>query len=206
MKIKVCGMRDPQNIKEIAALQPDYMGFIFYEKSPRFAGNLDPEIVKVLPATIQRVGVFVDAPEETILRTIARYSLDMVQLHGNETPETCRRIRSACPVIKAISVRTAEDVIQGAKTFDGQVNYLLFDTKTSLYGGSGEQFDWSALKNQTGKTPFFLSGGIGPEDAERIAELDFPILHGVDLNSRFELEPGIKKSDFLRSFLNAFRT
>lgn len=200
LKLKVCGMRDPHNIAEVAALAPDYMGFIFYEKSPRYAGNLAPEVVYILPSSICRVGVFVNASQEEIETTVRKYRLDRVQLHGAESPELCNALRKVCPVVKAISVRDAADVQESTRRYEGAVDYLLFDTKTPLYGGSGEQFDWSSLDSYDGGTEFFLSGGIGLDDAQRLHGLDMPLLHAVDINSRFETEPGVKDTVKLERF------
>ncbi|MDR0815069.1 MAG: phosphoribosylanthranilate isomerase [Bacteroidales bacterium] len=201
MKLKICGMRYPENIAEIAALRPNYLGFIFYGKSPRYAGDLAPEIVQTLPSDILKVGVFVNAPEKIIAETVAKYQLDLIQLHGNESPETCLALRKIRLVIKAVSVAAANDVAHAAAIYQNAVDYFLFDTKTPLFGGSGAQFDWSALTAYTGNTPFFLSGGIGADDAEHLKTLHHPQLHAIDVNSRFETTPGRKEATELREFM-----
>ncbi|MDR3094950.1 MAG: phosphoribosylanthranilate isomerase [Bacteroidales bacterium] len=201
MKLKICGMRFPENIAEIAGLQPDYLGFIFYEKSPRYAGDLAPEVVRTLPANIQKTGVFVNAAENFIAETVEKYQLNLIQLHGNESLEICLAMRKIRPVVKAISVETANDVVHAAVTYQNTVDYFLFDTKTPLFGGSGAQFDWSALTAYTGNTPFFLSGGIGADDAERLKTLQHLQLHAIDVNSRFETTPGMKDAAELRKFM-----
>lgn len=192
MKIKVCGMCDPRNIAAVAGLEPDFMGFIFYKKSPRYVGNLSPETVKNLPASIKRVGVFVNEDMELIVKMIETYGLDYVQLHGDESAEFCRALKERCGVIKATSVA-------GASRYADVADYLLFDTPTPHYGGSGKRFDWSLLKEYTGATPYFLSGGIGAEHAEEVKNMD---VFAVDINSRFELQPGIKDVELLKSFMN----
>ena len=202
MKIKVCGMREPENIREVAALKPDYLGFIFYERSPRYAGNLDPDIWHELPASIRKVGVFVNDKPETVLTTVRRYGLDIVQLHGDESPEICRRIRETCLVVKAVGIAAQEDLQRAVENYDGVCDWFLFDTRTPLYGGSGKPFDWEILNAYPGITPFFLSGGIGPEDAERIARLNLPALYAIDLNSRFETAPGVKDAASLKTFID----
>jgi phosphoribosylanthranilate isomerase len=200
LSLKICGMRDPGNIAAIAQLKPDYMGFIFYEKSPRSAVGMDCKVVFALPDSVRKVGVFVDAPFEKIEKTVKTYHLDLVQLHGSESPELCHSIRQICPVIKAVSVRSRED-IEMTEHCEG-VDYWLFDTKTPLHGGSGKQFEWNVLEAYTGKTPFFLSGGISAEDAERLKRLQFPKLHAIDINSCFETAPGLKNVQQVTDFLS----
>ncbi|MDR1864422.1 MAG: phosphoribosylanthranilate isomerase [Bacteroidales bacterium] len=185
-------MRDAANIAAIAALQPDYMGFVFHETSPRYAGGLHPDALSVLSEHTRKVGVFVHASCAVIKETAQKYRLDLIQLHGNDPPDRCLAVREICPVIKAVGVRSAEEVATATALYDGKVDFLLFDTKTPLYGGSGEQFDWKALETYTGTTPFFLSGGIATEDAGRLKTLHFPRLHAIDINSRFETSPGMK--------------
>ncbi|MDR2848648.1 MAG: phosphoribosylanthranilate isomerase, partial [Bacteroidales bacterium] len=150
-----------------------------------------------LPPDILKVGVFVNATEQGIGDIVKAYRLDLVQLHGNESPEFCRTVRKIRPVIRAISVATAEDIATSADMYQNAADYFLFDTKTSLFGGSGKQFDWSALASYTGNTPFFLSGGIGSDDAKRLQCMQHPLLHAIDINSRFETEPAGRKDAIL---------
>lgn len=200
LKLKVCGMRDEKNIEAVSALQPDYMGFIFYDRSPRYAGNLSPEVVHALPQSIDRVGVFVDASTEDVLAVARKYSLDSVQLHGLESPEqVCALKSSGLKIIKAIRVSDA-DSISLAHAYDGIADVLLFDTHTSKMGGSGHHFDWKLLDSYKGVTPFLLSGGIGEDDLNQIKEIHDDRFLGVDVNSRFELEPGVKNTESLQSF------
>jgi phosphoribosylanthranilate isomerase len=199
--LKICGMKEAENIRAVAALNPDYMGFIFYSKSPRYAGVLDTEVVGALSDTICKVGVFVNEPTSNVLAIATQYQLNAIQLHGNETPEECMILQKAgLTVIKALSVSNAND-LTAATAYEESCNYLLFDTKTPLYGGSGRQYDWTILSLYQGQLPFFLSGGIGLEDAERVRNFSHPKLHAIDVNSRFETAPGLKNTSALELFI-----
>ncbi len=203
MVFKVCGMREKANIAEVAALNPTMMGFILYDKSPRYVG------VKELPETpddIMRVGVFVDAEMQYIVDMVNYHNLDFVQLHGTESVKTCEALRKAdIGVIKAISVANEADIASAAKYADS-VDCLLFDTKCEGHGGSGKRFDWSLLESYAAlniETPYMLSGGIDETMAEEINELaaKYENFAGVDLNSRFESEPAIKDVAKLSKFI-----
>ncbi len=201
MIIKICGMRNPDNIREVEKLGPDMMGFIFYPHSMRFVSV----IPAYLPRTAMRVGVFVNEDSQTILSTASRFSLRYLQLHGNESPALCRELLSGnYGIIKAFPVKDRQDV-ERTKRYEGLCDYYLFDTSSSSIGGSGKQFDWKLLEDYEGSTPFILSGGIGVEDAERIRELSFPLMAGIDLNSRFEISPAMKDTGKLKTFINIFR-
>jgi phosphoribosylanthranilate isomerase len=203
--IKVCGMKDPDNIRAVASLNPDYMGFIFYGKSPRYAGNLDPVVVSQLPEKICKAGVFVNETTENILAIAKRYHLNAIQLHGNETVDNCEALRkTGLTVIKAFSVASVNDLKAG-DAYQKSCDYLLFDTKTSLYGGSGQQYDWAILSGYHGQLPFFLSGGISIDDAAAILQIRHPKLAGVDLNSKFEIHPGLKDVEILKKFMNRLK-
>ena len=199
--IKVCGMRDAENIREVEALGIDMMGFIFYPKSSRHVS----ERPKYVPTKCKRVGVFVDATIEDIRQHIADYSLDIIQLHGHESPDFIRQLRALCgdsiAIIKAFNIATKEDS-EATAPYVGLVDYFLFDTKGPSAGGNGEKFDWSVLDAYNSDTPFLLSGGIGPDDAERILDYHHSKCIGIDLNSRFEIEPGIKDIVKIKTFLN----
>ena len=160
MLIKVCGLRD--NFLEVAALIPDFAGLIFYEKSPRFVGLNDSEILKQKISGVKKVGVFVNASEDYIFDKVLTYNLDFVQLHGSETVEFCEKIRQKIPVIKAFGISSKEDFLSAEK-YNEVVDFLLFDTKTSGYGGSGVKFDWNEFQGVDIKQKFFLSGGISLE-------------------------------------------
>lgn len=233
-------MREPENIRAVASLDIDLMGFIFYPKSSRYvqmisskAGIIpdysverlrglkarngenetaktgDPVDADTLPA---RVGVFVDDMPQNIVTRVYNYSLDYVQLHGDESPvmiENLRRtldpdIAPRIKIIKALSIRSEEDVRRW-RDYKGLVDLFLFDTPTEGYGGSGEKFDWTALEAYDGDVPFLLSGGIGPADAERIKSFQHPQFAGIDLNSQFETAPGVKDVELLRTFIAKIR-
>ena len=199
-KVKICGMRNAENIREVEALGIDLMGFIFWPKSSRYVS----ERPAYLPTQCKRVGVFVNEDAEIIKRIAEDYALDAIQLHGSESPEYAQRLRSvygdSVAVIKAFNIATAAD-LEATKPYEGLVDYFLFDTKAQLPGGSGQQFDWRVLADYHGETPFLLSGGIGPDDTERVKTFNHPKCIGIDLNSRFELSPAHKDIDKLKSFL-----
>ncbi len=207
LKIKVCGMRESSNIQQILDLKPDYMGFIFQEKSPRFAGEiLDEELLKSFPKTTKKVGVFVNAHIDLILRNVKKYSLDIVQLHGDESPEMCRNIRSrGVTIIKAFPMEN-DFKFNRLNNFKTPCDYFLFDTKGHNYGGNGVQFDWDILQNYDNSRPFFLSGGISLDDVEKLKKIPSDLnLHAFDINSKFEDEPGFKNVEMVKTFINNFR-
>ncbi len=218
-------MREADNIRAVEALGIDWMGFIFWPRSSRYVS----EPPAYLPTRCRRVGVFVDADVDDILRHIGDYTLDVVQLHGHESAahlralraenttrlralraESTPRLRTQVPVpdgessgltlIKAFNIATPADLDQTAD-YDGLADYFLFDTKGHCAGGNGEQFDWSVLDHYHGHTPFLLSGGIGPDDGPRLRDFHHPRWAGIDLNSRFELAPAQKDIQQLKSFL-----
>jgi len=200
MTIKVCGMREAENIREVERLGIDMMGFIFWPKSSRYVS----ERPDYLPTNCKRVGVFVDEEIEQVKHIADEYQLDMIQLHGSELPDYICGLRadvSSPAIIKAFNIATKED-FEITKPYEGIVDYFLFDTKGPSVGGNGVKFDWTVLADYVGKTPFLLSGGIGPDDAARIRSFHHPKQAGIDLNSRFELAPGMKDVSALRKFLN----
>ena len=200
--IKVCGMTDASNIRQVAETGVDWIGMIFWQPSSRCCH--DPGVAQTIPEGIQRVGVFVDEEVETIVRRTEECGLNRVQLHGRETATSIRQLRQRLPqgveIIKAISILTLDDMAL-AKAYEPLADYLLFDTTCETVGGSGRQFDWSILNHYQGQRPFLLSGGIGPDDARRLAAFSHPQLAGYDLNSRFETAPGIKNVEALQRFL-----
>ncbi len=215
--IKVCGMRDAQNIREVAALGVNLIGLIFYPKSPRYVkspNSLTPlplsqgEGSDMLDKQYKTVGVFVNDMPQNIVTAVYNYHLSYIQLHGDESTVMIDNLRRTLvpdivpqiKIIKAISVSCAEDIKQ-CETYEGHVDLFLFDTKCKGYGGSGQKYDWSVLDAYTGQTPFLLSGGIGPEDAERIHDFHHPRCIGIDLNSKFETAPGMKDVTKLQQFL-----
>jgi len=204
-RIKICGMKYPENIKLVAGLQPNFMGFIFYPKSPRYAEPLNVDSLKSIPKSIKKIGVFVNETEENILTTVYKYELDGVQLHGVELVEMCKELRdTGLIVIKAFPIAEAYNFIV-TKTYEGACDYFLFDTKTEAFGGSGVKFDWSILNEYKGETSFLLSGGIAPDDAEAILKIEHPKFVGIDLNSKFELKPGEKNVELLGEFIKEIK-
>ena len=195
MKVKVCGMRDADNIREVEALGIDMLGFIFWPKSSRYVS----ERPNYMPTKCKRVGVFVDEDIEQVKRTADEYQLDMIQLHGHERPDYIRQL-SGRKVIKAFNIATSAD-LEATKPYEDIVDYFLFDTKGKSVGGNGAKFDWTVLADYVGETPFLLSGGIGPDDAARIRSFHHSQLAGIDLNSRFEITPGLKDINKLKEFI-----
>ena len=202
MQIKICGLLEPENIREIAALQPDYMGFIFYPNSPRFAKNLDVSLLNALPASIKKVGVFVNENLENILTYIQKYDLDAVQLHGADNKRLCREIKEEAKtmVIKVFPIMASYN-LKVTKEYEDTADLFLFDTKTDLYGGSGQKFNWNILHDYHGEKDFLLSGGISADDVKAIRKIQHPKMIGVDLNSKFEIRPGLKNAALLRQFI-----
>ncbi len=207
--IKVCGMRDAENIREVEALGIDLMGFIFWPKSSRFVS----ERPAYLPTQCKRVGVFVDERIEQVPRIAGEYALDYIQLHGHESPDYIHALKAAATprpckggvsIIKAFNIATADDLAQ-TKSYEGLVDYFLFDAKGKSVGGNGEKFNWSVLDSYDGDTPFLLSGGIGPNDADVLTSYLLPLTSkhciGIDLNSRFEMAPGLKDVAKLKEFV-----
>ncbi|WP_106151448.1 phosphoribosylanthranilate isomerase [Marinilabilia salmonicolor] len=206
IKIKVCGMRDHQNILDVAMLDPDYMGFIFYPKSPRFAGNiLNPETTRLLPDKIHKTGVFVNATLNEIKETSLKFNLSTAQLHGNESPDLCKELReNGLEVIKAFSLKKQSD-LNATNQYREACDFFLFDTPTARYGGSGKKFDWSILEGILLSRPFFLSGGIEAEDASGILK-ECPIEpYALDINSKFETAPGFKEIASVEKFIKTIR-
>ncbi|EKT4499119.1 phosphoribosylanthranilate isomerase [Flavobacterium psychrophilum] len=201
MKLKICGMKYPENILEVSTLLPDYLGFIFWEKSSRY---FDLEIPKI-PESIKKVGVFVNANLEEILLKIKKYNLNLVQLHGNESPEFCKELKkSTIKIIKVFSVNDDFN-FSALEPFEAVCDYFLFDTKGKLPGGNGITFNWQILKKYHSRKPFFLSGGIGLDDIKNIKKLNLPI-YAIDVNSKFEIEAGLKNIELLKSFKNNLQT
>ena len=203
LQIKVCGMRDSANIRSLLTLKPDFIGFIFYEKSKRYVGShLDANIINAIPSTTKKVGVFVDSPEKEVLEAVVKYKLDYVQLHGNESIEYCKSLnRNGIKIIKAISITNVFD-FGNLLIFEGIIDFFLFDTATPQKGGSGIVFDWLILERYKGTIPFFLAGGIDEFNINEAKKLKHKQLYALDLNSKFEIEPGIKDTAKLKQTLS----
>jgi phosphoribosylanthranilate isomerase len=201
MKLKICGMKYHDNILKVAALKPNYLGFIFYDKSPRFVTEPLPEISK----NIKKVGVFVNSTIETIITIINNYDLQAVQLHGQETPEFCQKLqKKQIEIIKVFAIKDQFDFNQ-LSAFENLVDYFLFDTKGPNPGGNGYCFDWSILNQYNSKTPYFLSGGIGLDDIKSIQNFkNSPAAQhcfAIDVNSKFELKPAYKDDVKLKQLM-----
>jgi phosphoribosylanthranilate isomerase len=214
--IKVCGLRDGENIRQVAELGVDWIGMIFWPKSPRnvtmiptHAGIIPDRGTDIGQFQAKRVGVFVDEMAQNIVTRVVNFKLDMVQLHGHESPTLIRNlrrtldpdIRPGIKFIKTISIGSRND-IAAYKDYEDCADYFLFDTKCAEVGGSGQQFDWSVLDAYDGPKPFLLSGGIGPDDAGRVRAFSHPRCVGIDLNSRFETAPAVKDIQKLKAFLD----
>ena len=203
MKIKICGILDTTTLEEIYRLSPDMLGFIFYPSSPRYmAQSIDPEMLHVIPSEILRVGVFVNPSMDEVETNRLHFGLNIIQLHGDESPSFCASIQmSGIDVIKAFRVNDSFDFAR-LKDYESSCTYYLFDTYSKNYGGSGQKFDWSILDSYTLNHPFLLSGGIKPGDEGVIMSIKHPSFAGIDLNSGFEREPGVKDIKRLRIFVN----
>ena len=203
LKLKVCGMKFAANIAAVASLQPDYLGFIFYDRSPRFISDVSAELIKYIPSEIKTVGVFVDEDLEVVKKKVNLYQLKAVQLHGNESAGYCMALKSSfngLEVIKAFGVDEDFDFAV-LNNYAGVADYFLFDTKTKAHGGSGKTFNWTILDGYKLNTPYFLSGGIDLEHAAMIAEIQDQRLYAVDINSRFEVKPGVKDEERIKAFV-----
>jgi phosphoribosylanthranilate isomerase len=199
MKLKVCGLNYFENIQAVESLSGvNYTGFIFVSTSPRNALHLNQLPAK--NAMVIRVGVFINATVEEIQQKILAFDLDVIQLHGNESPEFCKEVRSFSKVFKAFGIETVQD-LEILKEYDEVCDAFVLDKKTAKGGGSGEKYDWRVLANYSCKTPFLLSGGIGLPDALALSQLGLPNCIGYDLNSRFEISPGIKKVEEIELFI-----
>jgi len=210
MLVKVCGMRDAENISELVKLKPDYVGFIFYGKSKRFVTNF-PEIK--IPSEIKKVGVFVNESIDAVIEIVIKNKLEAVQLHGNESSEYCvelqkchlecsRKISSELHSIEIFKAFSVDDDFDFSKTdgYQKVCDFFLFDTKGKEYGGNGVKFNWQVLDNYKGETPFLLSGGISKVDASEIKEISHKAFAGVDINSGFEIEPALKNIANVKEF------
>ncbi len=199
MKVKVCGIKHEENLLAIATLKVDWIGLNFYSKSKRF---VETEL-KFADISIPKVGVFVNATLEYIREMVGQYGLSYVQLHGKESEHYCQEAQSICPVIKVFSIDEKFD-FQLTSPFDF-CDYFLFDTKCEAYGGSGYKFDWNKLTKYEGDIPFLLAGGIGPDDLNEIKSISHAQLVGVDINSKFEIEPGLKNVKMVSNFIQELK-
>jgi phosphoribosylanthranilate isomerase len=196
-------MGDTVRMHQLAAMPVDMLGFIFYPKSPRYVvGKIDPVEIAKLPQHSDRVGVFVNAEIDEIHEMVESFFLTAIQLHGTESTELCRQLKAeGYTLLKAFNISKENDY----KAYAPHCDYFLFDTPSTLHGGTGQKFDWALLENYKGTTPFLLSGGIGPDDAEALKSINHQQFAGIDVNSMFEVEPGIKNILLLEAFLNALK-
>ena len=206
VKLKICGMKLPDNIQAVAALEPDYLGFIFFRDSKRFVDGLTPSFVKDLPPGIRRTGVFVNEELNKVAELAMLYGLNAVQLHGQEPAKYCIALKglladAGIELIKAFGVDEHFD-FSTLNAYSNIADYFLFDTQTPDHGGSGRTFNWALLENYKLNKPYFLSGGIGPDSIEQLKQINDPRLYAIDLNSRFELAPGLKDTERLKDFKN----
>ena len=198
-------MREPENIKDVEALDVDFLGFIFYSGSPRYVGDSRESLEIIRGCLKPKVGVFVNETFDNIINKTELCKLDYLQLHGNETPDLCGELQQrGYSVIKSFSIETADD-FKITENYSGCCDYFLFDTKCTGYGGSGQRFDWSLLDEYKGQTPFLLSGGLAPDCAGDIKQLKHPMFIGIDLNSGFEISPAKKDIDKLKKIINHVR-
>ena len=199
-------MTNRENIQSVCLANPDFLGYIFYPKSARYVGEQpDPAIFSVVPPQIQKVAVFVNEYYEKMSDVIQKYDIEVVQLHGMESPNTCAAIRNKGKKVIKVIPGDQVDNRELLKQYAGSVDYFLFDTPVISHGGSGRKFDWSKLDHLDCKVPFFLSGGIAPGDADKLMELKYNNFYAADINSRFEQEPGIKDSEMVSTFIKEIR-
>jgi len=204
MQIKVCGLTTAADITALASMNINRMGFIFYPKSPRYMhGKIAKENLALIPTHIKKTGVFVNAEIEEIEKMIAFYTLDSIQLHGDETPHFCKYFMKKTEVIKTISIKN-ELSFELAKTYHDACHLFLFDTQSENYGGTGVSFNWQWLKAYTLEKPFYVSGGISLENCSQINSITNMYLIGIDINSKFETSPGIKNTEKIQQLISLF--
>ena len=208
MNIKVCGITEMKQLQQLDGLDIDFAGLIFYKESPRYIGEkISGKELKKADLDLKKVGVFVNPEMIDVLDAIDEYGLDVVQLHGDETAEMCEDLSSEVEVIKAFRVTDSSDIDKMVAPYDAVCDYYLFDTGglKESFGGTGKQFDWTILTKAKIEKPFFLSGGIGPDDAPKVKAFKHPDFFGVDINSLFEKEPGVKDMSKVLHFRQAMK-
>lgn len=206
MKIKVCGMTLPGQVDALTEMGVELAGFIFYEKSPRYMANkISPEKMKKIGGRIAKVGIFVNTAYETLMKTVEDYRLDMVQLHGDESPRFCEQVANYVTVIKAFRSSDSDPIDWTIRPFHDTCDMFMFDTLGSGYGGTGKKFDWNILKPAVINKLFVISGGIQPGDEAMLKEFaKEPVaqkLFGIDINSKFEISPGVKDMGKIKLFV-----
>lgn len=211
MRIKVCGMTRPEQVMQLDEMGVEFAGFIFYPKSPRYVfSHMSKEQLKKLKGQhINKVGVFVNTPAEEVLQMVDECGLYLVQLHGDESPRYCEKISNYVTVVKAFRMREGENILWRAKDYQDVCDMFLFDTEGAGYGGTGKKFNWNILKGENVRKPFFLSGGIQPEDDDLLKEFAKESvakdLFAIDINSKFEVAPGLKNMEKVKAFVNKLK-
>lgn len=210
MNIKVCGITQLKQLQQLDGLDIDFAGLNFYKGSPRYVANkISAEEIKTADFDIKKVGIFVDSPYDDIMKIIEEYNLDIIQLHGNETPDLCSELAEEIEVIKVfrITSETSAEVDKMIQPFDDVCDYYLFDKggQRETIGGTGKQFDWNILSKARIEKPFFLSGGIGPDDVNKIKAFKHPDFFAIDVNSSFETAPGVKDMGKLLKFVRELK-
>lgn len=206
LKIKICGMTEAANVAEISGLHPDYLGYIFYTRSLRYVGDKpDPAIFEIVPPGTRKVAVFVNEYLERMIEITTKYGIDMIQLHGMEPPETCKTLKSHG--ISVIKVFPGDQISRRSliSEYERCSDFFLYDTPVKTYGGSGRKFDWKKLDELVSRKPFFLSGGIEQNDAAKLMSMKLEGFYAADINSRFEIEPGIKDPKLVSKFIREVR-
>lgn len=209
MNIKVCGITTLKQLQQLDGLDVDFAGLIFYKQSPRYVGNkITKEELAGADLDIKKVGVFVNEEFDEIMEIVEDYELDIVQLHGDESPHLCEKISAEIEVIKAFRVddKSEKSIDYMIAEYDESCDYYLFDAAhKELFGGSGEKFDWKKIAESKIEKPFFLSGGISPKDAALVKKFRHPDFYGVDINSQFEKEPGVKDMALVLQFIHGLK-
>lgn len=211
MRIKVCGMTRPEQVMQLDEMGVEFAGFIFYPKSPRYVfSHMSKEQLKKLKGQhINKVGVFVNTPAEEVLQMVDECGLYLVQLHGDESPRYCEKISNYVTVVKAFRMREGENILWRAKDYQDVCDMFLFDTEGAGYGGTGKKFNWNILKGENVRKPFFLSGGIQPEDDDLLKEFAKESvakdLFAIDINSKFEVAPGLKNMEKVKAFVDKLK-
>ncbi|HEX2919768.1 MAG TPA: phosphoribosylanthranilate isomerase [Bacteroidales bacterium] len=204
LQIKICGLKDPGNIGEIIHLQPDYLGFILYRNSPRYVETKSISgTLEKIPSSIKKVGVLVNEPLSKAIELAERGIFDLLQLHGNEDPQYCIELSKHARLIKAF--RVSLSLPPDLEDYMNACDMFLFDTAGPNFGGSGQKFDHSILQDYGSEKKFLLSGGISPSDAHSFQNCIYPKMAGLDINSRFEIRPGFKDINLLKSFIGNIR-
>lgn len=205
LKLKVCGMREAENLAALVELKPEFIGFIFYDKSPRFVGDMDEAVARAIPKSIKKVGVFVNATPDYVLRMTKKYDLQFAQLHGQETPDFCRQLKTrGTNIIKAFSIDESFN-FTSLNNYKPHTDFFLFDTKGPQPGGNGEAFDWNLLRRYDNDKPFFLSGGLSLQNVDMVSELEGMKVYGLDINSKFETAPAQKDIEKIAQLIAILR-